>query len=370
MGYHRDGEALGLTPFETEMRRRIWWQIISREWTQGAVSGIATPSMLPVGWDTKEPQNLNDADLFPSSTEPPNPREGPTEMAFCLIFHRAHKRMAEIQADRETMRGVEAALLGQTPDGKNAAGEIQWTLARFRDLAISIDDELRAIESKYVNPKAGNAHVAVHGLRFMMLGSLLPSLTPIEEQPEWGVEILTPEDNVFKMLVTGHEHACDAYELLLSLRFEWWLDPHFQTETFAALVAQLCNRPTGSLSERAWRVLTRTFDLRTDPLKILTQEHKAYAQFILKAWGAREKALVESGQPVNRPAFLDRLHVALPPADRIEGLLPTPESTSADINDIPSQVNDLSAFLEGYDSAEVMTWSSWGDFSVAADEQS
>ncbi|KAK0620079.1 fungal-specific transcription factor domain-containing protein [Immersiella caudata] len=370
MGYHRDGEALGLTPFETEMRRRLWWQVMSRDSTQGAVSGIMSPSMLPVGWDCKEPANLNDADLFPSSTESPRPREGPTEMGFCLIFHRAHKLMAEILADRQAMRGVEAAILGQTPDGKGTPGEIQWTLARFRDLAISIDAELKSLESRYIDTKAGNAHVAVHGLRFMMLGSLLPSLTPIEEQPEWGVEILTPEDNVFKMLVISHEHACDAYGLLKSLRFEWWLDPHFQTECFAALVAQLCNRPTGSLSERAWKVLTRTFEQRPDPLKILTQEHKSYAQYILKGWDARERALVESGQPVDRPAFIERLQMAVSTAERPEELLPTPASIEIESNATSSQLDDLGALLEGYDPSEVMTWSSWGDFSVAADDQS
>jgi hypothetical protein len=28
MGMHQDGELLGLGPFESEMRRRVWWQIL------------------------------------------------------------------------------------------------------------------------------------------------------------------------------------------------------------------------------------------------------------------------------------------------------------------------------------------------------
>lgn len=28
MGLHRDGKALGLSPFETELRRRLWWHIV------------------------------------------------------------------------------------------------------------------------------------------------------------------------------------------------------------------------------------------------------------------------------------------------------------------------------------------------------
>ena len=28
MGLHRDGSKLGLKPYDTEMRRRCWWQIV------------------------------------------------------------------------------------------------------------------------------------------------------------------------------------------------------------------------------------------------------------------------------------------------------------------------------------------------------
>jgi hypothetical protein len=28
MGLHRDGITLGLSPFETEMRRRLWWHLV------------------------------------------------------------------------------------------------------------------------------------------------------------------------------------------------------------------------------------------------------------------------------------------------------------------------------------------------------
>lgn len=67
MGYHRDGELLGLSPFETEMRRRIWWQIIMQDAKNAMVSGLSH-ALLPLHWDTKSPQNVNDADLFPTAT--------------------------------------------------------------------------------------------------------------------------------------------------------------------------------------------------------------------------------------------------------------------------------------------------------------
>jgi hypothetical protein len=47
---------------------------------------------------------------------------------------------------------------------------------------------------------------------------------------------------------------------------------------------------------------------------------------------------------------------------------PTTTSTSTQQYDTSSHLADLDAFLEGYDSSEAMTWSSWGDFSAEADE--
>ncbi|KAK0643743.1 fungal-specific transcription factor domain-containing protein [Cercophora newfieldiana] len=358
MGYHRDGEGLGLPPFETEMRRRIWWQIIVRDLLQGVIGGITSQSLLPAGSDTKEPQNLNDADLFPNSTEAPRPREGPTEMGFCVILYRAHKLMCALHSDVNLLKEVEAAVLGQTLDGKNTAGEIQWTLAKFRDLATSIDAELHALESKCIDPKTGNVHVAAQGLRSMLLSSLIPSLTPIQDQPEWGVEILTPEDNVFKMLIAGHEHTCAAYELLSGLKFEWWMGCHFHPDTLAALIGQLRQRPTGSLSDKGWQVIERTFELiRPDLKNITTKQERIHAQFLLKAWEAREQALVQAGHVVHRPPFKSP-----------EESVTTDTPTTVQQQGISTPLTDLESFFEGYDSSETLTWSSWGDFSAGGHE--
>jgi hypothetical protein len=82
MGYHRDGEHFNLTPFETEMRRRIWWQILLQDASFTGMDQMAFPRT----FDTKQPQNFNDVDIFPGSTRPIKPRDRPTEMGFILII--------------------------------------------------------------------------------------------------------------------------------------------------------------------------------------------------------------------------------------------------------------------------------------------
>lgn len=89
LGYHRDGEQLSLTSFETEMRRRIFWQILMHGSKSAAFSGVNS-QFTSIKWDTRKPSNPNDADLFQGSNAPAKPRPGPTEMIFvtvtCHIF--------------------------------------------------------------------------------------------------------------------------------------------------------------------------------------------------------------------------------------------------------------------------------------------
>jgi len=362
MGYHRDGEAIDLSPFETEMRRRIWWHIVVRDSIHAAASRL-TPSPLPANWDTKEPQNLNDSDLFPNATEPPLPREGPTEMAFCLLNHRVYKLTSESYMDMDKVQALGAAVLGQTPDGKNTANEIQSTFTKFRDSAAAMDRALQDLEMRYIDPKAGNAHVAALSLRSMLTRSLFPMLTPIQEQPEWGSEIFTPEDNVFKILVTSYEHVCDAYQKMLETRFEWWMSLHFHLDSLTAFTGQLCQRPTGSLSDRGWKVIEKMYQQYPELLDITQKQHRVQARYALKAWEAREGALIQAGQIVERPVFIGQLQAALFASDsqpsRPSALTTAPPSARR-----PSQQTTESDPLLGeYDSPD-MTWSTWGGFST------
>src|SRR5687768_12988384 len=107
MGYHRDGTHLSLSPFETEMRRRIWWQIVFFDIKLGIDSGL-THSSVPEHFDTKSPLNLNDADLFPDATDPLVHKEGPTEMAFVIVI----TRVSAYLLDKKARQAMEANVLG------------------------------------------------------------------------------------------------------------------------------------------------------------------------------------------------------------------------------------------------------------------
>ena len=91
---HRDGEMLGLKPFETEMRRRLWWQIIMLDSKYAVLSGLSH-TLLPRGWDTREPKNISDVDLLPTATEPIQDHEGPTDMILVLAVFKIAKNLRQ-----------------------------------------------------------------------------------------------------------------------------------------------------------------------------------------------------------------------------------------------------------------------------------
>ncbi|KAK5174691.1 uncharacterized protein LTR77_001773 [Saxophila tyrrhenica] len=74
MGYHRDPDHFpGISPFEAEMRRRIWTAILQLDLTLSLEKGLprnATGTHI----DTKEPRNLRDCDFDEDTTEMLLPR--------------------------------------------------------------------------------------------------------------------------------------------------------------------------------------------------------------------------------------------------------------------------------------------------------
>lgn len=99
MGLHRDGENLGLPPFEVQMRRRLFWHLVPLEGfaSQHSGTGIA---LSPSSWDTKKPLNVNDSDIFPGMAQMPEEHKGATEMMFII----ARNELTDLYLRKTLMR--------------------------------------------------------------------------------------------------------------------------------------------------------------------------------------------------------------------------------------------------------------------------
>ena len=131
LGVHRDGTNFGLSPFETEMRRRLWWHISLLD-SRSAEDHGTDPTFSNAFYDTQLPMNVNDDDIYPEMHKWPTPQTGCTEMSFCLV--------------RFELSIVSRRLNFQPPGTDN-------TQDARRNLDMSekiIDDAHRHIEEKYL----------------------------------------------------------------------------------------------------------------------------------------------------------------------------------------------------------------------------
>ena len=85
-GLHRDGTLLHLSPYETERRRRLWWQLQHLDIALGVKSGSISLT-LTAPWDSKLPLNIEDEDIDPHMREAPKERQGLTSMSQCLTTY-------------------------------------------------------------------------------------------------------------------------------------------------------------------------------------------------------------------------------------------------------------------------------------------
>ena len=315
MGYHRDGEMLGLDSYETEMRRRLWWQIIMQDSKYAMLSGLSQ-SLHPLQWDAQAPLNVNDADIFPGSTDKVQSREGPTEMAYVLMLYEMYKFKMAAEKSNDGP-ALEAALLGQDlsqeKDGEGNSRED--AIAKFRENARELNRKMEELENRFVDSNAGPVHKAALTVRPMLTGQLVELLIPLNEQPEYGTEIFGPRDNLFKIFVVGSEQRLGQYEIMKQCGFLWFVRSFFQPDVYALISGHLCERPTGSLADRGWAVLGKIFEYHEELLDMSHRQFAVQAQITLKAWKTREQALLQAGIPLETPDFIRKFRELAPSQD-------------------------------------------------------
>ncbi|ETS80340.1 hypothetical protein PFICI_07869 [Pestalotiopsis fici W106-1] len=356
LGLHRDGELLGLSAFDTEMRRRVWWQIILLDAIYAMLSGFGQ-SMLPRQWDTKEPTNVNDADLFPSMTKV-EPKDGPTDMVHCLISY----QIARLLSDTPSLENIILQNELATPKGP-ATAELEAAQARINELGETIQDILQ----KYGDPSMGPVHDLAAWQGRMIMKKLQEVIRPPREEPEWGTEVLTPKDNLFKLAVSGAESSLETYRHLEKGGvFTWFVKTHFQIEVFQFMVGQLCTHTTGQLVERAWKVVAEVYRFHPEFFKLSIKPHASLAVIAIKAWSKREGALcLATGTTPETPWFISRLRELLgssyEPMDNASDIKLSPSTPAVSIAGTAASADMPWDQMLGFVDTSTINWDMFGN---------
>ena len=246
LGIHRDGQQFGLSPFETEMRRRLWWQINSLDVRTSDDQGT-DPSIVEQSYDTKFPLNINDADIDPSMKETPEEHEGATEMTFDLI--------------RYSM-GITVRRLSYAPAGEGRCRTMNATLT-VEDRERMIEDLHKYLERKYLchcDMSFPLHWVAATVARLILAKMWLVVHHPFSRSDAGAGLPQETKDRLFRTSIEVIEFSRLLETEKTTLRWGWLFRTYVQWHAIAFVISQLCTRTIGPEVDKAWMVIEGVFD--------------------------------------------------------------------------------------------------------------
>ena len=248
LGIHRDGTNFGLNPFDTEMRRRLWWQISLLDNRSAEDHGV-DPTFTQQFYDTKIPMNLNDDDIYPGMKEVPKERLGATEMTFCLIRYEI-----SVFSRRFTF----------TAPGQSASLGQELSLKEKEAL---IDECHRKLEEKYL--RHCDMTMPIYWVAATVARLILAKMWLMVHHPRAysladGTTPLPPEirDRVFitSVEVIEFSHLLEKNEN--TAKWGWLFRTYMQWQSVAFALSEICIRPPGPDVDRAWQAIQSVYNER------------------------------------------------------------------------------------------------------------
>jgi hypothetical protein len=271
MGLHRESSLKGLPPFEAELRRRVWWQIVILDGRASQLTGASMNPDMQLYGDTRQPVNLSDADLVPSASILPLSSPVTTDMVFCKV-------RIEIGVWMITQR----CLLGSSSE-ISAAGQAKFSKA--------IDELERHIEDTYLSKMdkdfplniltAYLARSAICQLRLSVYHPIHRRERTSDLSAEQIDMLLENSLEVIRYDILSHSSP-------VLQRYLWHISNFFPFETFVLLISTLSGRATGQIVDSAWDVINQVYEHHPffvsdtrDPL------YWALGNITLRAWHQR-----------------------------------------------------------------------------------
>lgn len=247
LGLQRDGEQFGLSPLETELRRRLWWQIVHLDLRASEDHG-SEPTILDQSFDTRFPLNINDEDIDASMKEPPPEHEGATEMTFDLIRYSV---------------STTARRLSYVPPGLGIKCRKKSEMFTLEDKERLIEELHQHIEKKYL--RHCDMNIPIHWVAGTVLRLVLAKMWLIVHHPlqreDFDNRSLSAEtkDRLFRTSVEVIQWS-NLLELETSTKkWGWLFRTYVQWHAVAFVLSQLCVRTQGPEVEQAWKVIDEIF---------------------------------------------------------------------------------------------------------------
>jgi hypothetical protein len=291
MGMRIDGTLLGLSPFETEIRRRIWWQLKIHDFRAAELSG--QPKLRDFELDEttpKKPGNINDSDLYAAMPQAAAESNKPTEMIWCML----RVELASFAASQK----AKLRKLGKGSDEYS----IMNNSAMKKDAFIKEMEDI--IETKYLrfcDPSQPlqlmallGARVTINIVRFLAYHprrwtnlNLVPAS---EQQMVWSIVVQLLEQ--YNMMQSAPQ-----------LQHFAWIVPYFiQWHAAIHVLDTLRIHPRHTEAVKAWKLVEILYEKNSEMLLSISRPISvAVGNICLKAFDARTASLTTEEQNLSTP---------------------------------------------------------------------
>ena len=292
LGIHRDGLEHKFSPFDAEIRRRTWWQIVFLDSQSSKLAGAGYPGWL-AKFDTKLPLNISDSDLSPGMKEVPVEKEGPTEMMFCCI------RYEVADALRKT------GDFGDTKQEERHPKTSADLIAEKDEAIDALEVRLKQKFIRYCDPSIPLHLIAIYMSKSVVCLMRLMAHHP-RQYPDKGATMPQREkDMIFSESLNALEIAAMGHLNEVVRGFLWHIHLHFSLDAFIYVLSELRHRTTGDQVDFAWQQVETAFEQRPEMLQETKNSlYYAIGNLTLKAWGKREEA---GRHQLTQPQFISVL---------------------------------------------------------------
>ncbi|KIX93152.1 uncharacterized protein Z520_11209 [Fonsecaea multimorphosa CBS 102226] len=286
MGLHRDGESLGLSLFESEMRRRLWWHIVHIDFRAADMLGMRPCLDLSIG-DTKVPLNVEDEDLTPEMVDPPPERDGITSIILCLV-------RCDIM---EVLRKL------ASPSSNGAYWDVltspDITTAR-KDAVIShMEDHWERKYLRYCDPSN-----SLHTFASIMIRSCIAKMRLLAHSPRRrlvGRRVKIPQAE--REIVFANATKLLEYAVLVRgnrglQKYTWRISTSYLWDTLLCVLIEARHRKPGPEVDRLWQLIGVVLSQYPEAFKESTGAvYVAMGKWTLEVWDDYVAATKSEGLP-------------------------------------------------------------------------
>lgn len=242
IGLHRDGKDFNLSPFDSEIRRRLWWHLLAKDARASEDHGITVNSFDPPS-DSDLPLNVDDSELYPTMDRLPTSKQNWTEMAFPLIVMRSNHVLQRLYHVAR-------------PPSKNSPSDTAGRAAM---------DQITTQIEAYV--KDCNPHIPIQRATLLFAQVILRKLDFVSRQQLFNESESDPANHA--SLASGETlvNACEILESNLRIQtddllrgFRWTFETYPQYHLLLYVLWYLCMHPSGPGVDCAWNIVEASFE--------------------------------------------------------------------------------------------------------------